>query len=768
MKQTVYTILFLWGTLSILSAQTIGEWKTHLAYYETTEVAEATQQVFAISNGSLYSYGKEDNQIRFYSKQTGLSDTEISHIRYNSAEKCLLIVYANENIDLLKEDGIKNIPDLMNTTNIQDKEVNSIYFKGERAYLSTNFGVVVLNLAKGEVIETYRLNKAVRSVCIKDNYIYIATVSGLYRAKTDSNLIDPNNWSYYSLSSPSLSDNDVYQISLYKGSLCFYIKGRGIFYQNAQGGLVNIVSDSNIQQMVVEGDQLLAYTSSLLYVFTSLTNYEAVNAESINGVSSLSGGKYWVAGGNKGLKGYQRKGDNQYEVILSGTEVNSPKRNLANYMTIVDGKLYVTGGGRWIDRSNITGTLMTYQDGSWYNFDEKLVNKQTGVECNDYLYIAVDPTDTSHFFVSSFGEGLLEFKGNTFVRQYGYKDGLEYYTGGDPLHTVRVEGLAFDKGGNLWMTNSNSKYSGIKILKADGSWVYPGYLTNYGMTDKILITSTGHVWINAFRGDGVQSAGLFVLDTNGTIDDASDDKKNFITTFNSTDGAIAASEFYCVVEDKNGTIWIGSNKGPLYCSSPRRAPNPEQSLNFSRIKRTGEDGLTYAFLDGESIYAIAVDGGNRKWIGTSNSGIFLINEDGSETIKNFTIENSPLPSNKIQSITINDQTGEVFIGTDKGIISYIAEGTQGSNSYSDVFAYPNPVRPEFDDQVTITGLMTDSNVKITDVNGNLIYQTKSIGGQATWNCRNAKGTRVATGVYLVLASTSEGKEGVVCKILVVK
>ena len=163
-----------------------------------------------------------------------------------------------------------------------------------------------------------------------------------------------------------------------------------------------------------------------------------------------------------------------------------------------------------------------------------------------------------------------------------------------------------------------------------------------------------------------------------------------------------------------------------------------------------------------------VDNGNRKWIGTDGSGVYVLSEDNQEIVHQFNTSNSPLLSDKIYSIEINENTGEVFIGSDKGLVSYKGEATKGKDDYSDVYAYPNPVRPEHRDKVTITGLMDNSIVKITDLNGNLVYQTKSLGGQAIWNCRNTKGVRVASGVYLVLSATEDSKESIVTKIAVIK
>ena len=262
-------------------------------------------------------------------------------------------------------------------------------------------------------------------------------------------------------------------------------------------------------------------------------------------------------------------------------------------------------------------------------------------------------------------------------------------------------------------------------------------------------------------------SGILIFDDNGTIDDTGDDEHRFVKTFSDINGTIDASGYFCITEDKNGQVWIGTNRGPIYCTNPKAKL---EEIRCSRVIRPADEinDVPYNFLDGEQINAIAVDGGNRKWIATQSSGVFLVSEDGMETIENFTTANSPLPSNQINSLTINQLTGEVFIGTENGLVSYMGDATEGKEDYSNVYAYPNPVRPEHSDRVTIVGLMNDSNVKITELRGNIIYQGKSAGGTFTWDCRSRKGGRVATGVYLVLSATPEAKESVVTKIMVVK
>lgn len=773
----IFHILFICCICLHLSAQEVGSWKPYMAYYETTEVAEAHDVVYAVANGSLYSYGKEDNSVKFYSNNDGLSDSNIGKIGYNPTTRTLLIAYsggnADGNIDLMSDNGIYNLPYLKNNTNIQDKTINHIYFYKEYAYLATNFGIMVINMAKQEIADTYRFhNETVYSTCIKDNEIFAVTNQGVRKASITSNLLDNQNWSNYPLETEGFEVTDIRQIVLFKNTLCFYVKDKGVYYQTGKT-LSPMVKDSYTQSISLQNDKLIALTTNVARIWSSLTEYNHVDLKKI-GVSKasqivgLKGNSYWIAANTNGLVGMEVKGYNKPEVTVANLiqPDEAPKRNLNYFMTMANQRLYIVGGGRWVNRFKTVGTLMVYGDGKWFNFDESKVSAR------DYMSVAVDPLDPTHYFVATYGEGLLEFKDDQFVKQYTHKNStLQTAYAADANHYIRIGGIAFDKQGNLWINNCAVEKS-IHVLKADGTWSampYGDAIKNIEMLDKVLVTSWGDKWINIpYKQPGV------ITFNEKNMDDKGDDLYRYHTHFVNANGAVInVNSYYCLAEDKNGNIWIGTERGPIICpaSSARKATQSESSVYCSQIVRYEDEEHTIPsgyFLDGERVNAIAVDGGNRKWIGTESSGVFLVNADGSETIEHFTTDNSPILSNKINSLVVDDETGEVFIGTDKGLISYMGNATQGEESYSDVYAYPNPVRPEYADRVTITGLMSDSNVKITDLAGNLIYQAKSMGGQLTWNCRNAGGSRVATGIYLVLAATPEGKESVVTKIMIIK
>ena len=778
---------------TLLLSQTIAaqnnKWTTYLAYSEATGVAETNGRVYVVANGALYSYGKNDKEIILYSKQNGLSDTDISLIKYNTEFHTLVIIYSNGNIDLYNEDGINNMPYLKNATNIQSKSVNDIYFNGRFAYLSTDFGIVVVNLERKEITDTYRLNKKVNSVCIMGDKIIASTDEGLLHAALKDNLLDASVWTKKLLSVEGLNKSDtISRICLFDNHLVICIKDDGLYYESSEGETKRLIQQAYMKDLTVQSGEMIAYTrDDRIYIYSDMNKYISVRTGSINGVASLKGdGKYWIASGVNGLIGIERGSDNNFNTIVSDIIINSPKRNFNAFMTIFDNrKLLIAGGDRASARSWRPGTLMIYEDEKWHNFDEMIANREmiklVGEYSRDYMGVAVDPDDENHYYIGTYGEGIIELKDNEFVKLHhldnstfksssNKKDPITNLDLKDPItglpipdpNYVRIGSVCFDKNKNLWAINCLAQ-NPINVLKTNGEWVslYYAPINNADKIDKMLITSKGHKWVNV----PYDNPGIFVLDDNNTIDDTSDDRYNYFRIFkDAQNNNIQASEYLCMAEDKNGTIWIGTNIGPIRCSNPSDAIERPESLKCSRLARDGE----YYFLSGESVTAIAVDADNQKWIGTASQGVFLINADGSETIYNFNEDNSPLLSNTINSIAINDETGEVFFGTNNGLISYKSGVKSGSSAFSDVYAFPNPVRPEFNDKVTITGLKNNTNVKITDINGHLIYQGRAIGSQMEWNCRNISGNRVATGIYLVLAATQDASESVVTKIAVVK
>ncbi|MDF9830484.1 hypothetical protein [Parabacteroides sp. PF5-6] len=765
MKRLIYLSLFICCISTQISAQATGSWKSHMAYHNTTSVAEAENNVFAVANGSLYSYNKEDQSYRTYIKKEGeLNDTQIKTIAYNSTIKTLLIVYSNGNIDLLNENGIYNIPFLMQAT-LADKTINHIYFHDQYAYLSAEFGIMVINMEEREIADTYRLGHSIYSTCIHKDQIYAATSKGILYSALNNNLLDPNNWNPYAIQYTDIDAGTARTIVVFQDLLAVLVDKQGIYIQQENNLFKPFYKNNEIKKLSVQNNKLLCTTAGRAYVYFSLTENHSLPTGALSDISSLKDNIYWVASETEMLRGLRRIGaTTDYEWFVHGIRIDSPKRDYATFMTFQHGKLWVAGGGRWTDIFNRPGTIMIYDPASessqWFTVNEADVAKNSpGNNFKDVTSIAVDPQDETHFYASTWGGGVFEFKDNEFVNLYHPGNSTLQSIYNSQYEYIRVEGLCFDKEGNLWMTNSEVS-RGIKKMNTDGKWESFNYTQANGqhLVDKILITSANHKWVNILRGG---YAGILVFDE-------ASDQSAYYKTFYSINGDISASAYYCMAEDLNGQIWIGTNLGPIICPNPRTALDNPDNMFANRIIREDEYGNLSLFMDGETVRAIAVDGANRKWLGTQNSGLLLVSADGMETIEHFTAENSPLPSNYVESIAINHETGEVFIGTDKGIVSYMGTATAGEASYSDVYAYPNPVRPNYQGDVVITGLMADSNVKITDINGHLIVQGKSLGGQFVWDCRKSNGDRVSTGIYLVLASEPNKGESVVSKIMVIK
>jgi len=752
-------------------AQSYKDWRTHLSYYEATAVAETNDLVFVLANGALYSYNKNDREIRIYSKINGLSDTDVSLIKYSPDTHTLIIVYSNGNIDLLTDDAIKNMPYLKMATNIQSKKVNDVLLNNHLAYFSTDFGIMVVNLNRKEVADTYRLEKSILSVSIVGETIYALSAEGLLQASTKDNLLDAGVWKDKKINTDDFQEEEIFRMRYFQNALVFGVKSKGLYYETAEGEVKRLMNQAYIKNMEVQQNKLLAYTNETLYIYSNWSQSENIQIGAINDVVSFKDDRiYWIAAGTKSLIGIQKESDNKFTQLVSDMTIPSPKRNYNAFMTIHKDRLLVTGGDRTTDRFRRAGTFMIYADEAWTNFDESVANREIykliGSDSWDYMGIAVDPDDDNHYYIATYGEGIIELQDDAFVNLYNMNNSTlraATVTNNSPNY-VRIGSVCFDKNKNLWSTNSLTP-NAINVLKPNGEWVslyYPP-LNNADKIDKILITSKGHKWVNV----PFDNAGIVVFDDKGTLEDQSDDVCNYFRSFRdpqSSAGEIRAGEYLSMAEDKNGMIWIGTNIGLIKCANPSLAIDDPGRLTCTRLVR---DGDAY-FLSGESITAIAVDADNQKWIGTGSQGVFLINDDGTQTILNFNTDNSPILSNTINSIAVNQQTGEVFFGTNYGIISYQSGITSGSKPFSDVAVYPNPVRPDFNDKVTITGLVNNANIKITDINGHLIYQARAVGNQLVWNCRHSNGSRVATGVYLVLASTTDAGESIVAKIAVVK
>ncbi len=789
-KGFIILIVFFLSIYTV-QGQALNSWRAYLSYQKAKMIEETPDgYVYAVyegepaglsatrENGSLLKYRLTSNgeEVQLLSKVTGLNDVIISQIAYCPDQKILIIVYDNGNIDLLDtaSQDIFNIRDFIENNDIADKSIREIDVFGKYAYICFNAGVWVLDIERKELKNRYIQGKETYSVCFWGEYMYAATNDGVYRANKNINLLPASNWEYYPLNYGGY-DKAIRKVLVFKNQLVFYQPESGVYRQESNGSISPVSTHPNtFNQVTTLQNQLIMLDNNNIYFYSDFTpqpEHTLANANTLY-ISSLNNSDtYWLAQDGDGICKIKKSTGEK----SNNLKIDSPKRNLVFYMTHSYGKLLVVGGEGFVNNHDYAGTFMVFENEKWFNADEKAIETETGIVSRDFMCAIVDPRDRNHYFVSSYGSGLYEFKDNQFVKLHNdinTNGALKSALPNESFHSlfVRLGGLAYDNQNNLYILNENAIPEQIAMYSATNEWssLYYSTLPRVPVLRDIVLTKNKQKWINAPR-PLANHRGLFVIDDKGTID-TSDDISLFSTSFKDQDGeTLDIVNFNCITEDQSGTIWVGTNIGPIIFHNPKQITTNGKFDTCSRAKIPKNDGTDNAdyLLNGVPISAISVDGGNRKWIGTAGAGLFLVTPSGDQVISNFTAENSPLLSNNIKTVTINDESGEIFIGTDKGIISYTNLATEGKSDYSNVYAYPNPVKPDFLGDVVITGLMKDSNVKITDLSGNIISQGTSVGGQFSWDCKY-QGKRVKTGVYLVFGANNDGTEGVVTKIVVVR
>jgi ligand-binding sensor domain-containing protein len=380
---------------------------------------------------------------------------------------------------------------------------------------------------------------------------------------------------------------------------------------------------------------------------------------------------------------------------------------------------------------------------------------------HDILSIAIDPKNSRHAFAATYGSGMLEILNDSAILRYDESNSTLGHHTASSVDDIRVGGVTFDNEGNLWAVTSHNN----RCLSRKQGDQWTGYtipIVNENDLGQVLVNRHGHVWIQMRYGTQNPNS-ILVFTDNGTPGNTADDQSRLLNSSVGS-GNIPGNTVLSMAEDNKGEIWVGTEKGVAVFYSPE---NVFSGYNFDaqQILVTQGNNTQY-LLENEAVTAIAVDGANRKWIGTDRGGVFLFSEDGTSQIYHFTADNSPLLSDRIVCLAIN-QDGEVFFGTDKGVISFRSTATPGGETNTNVYAFPNPVKSDYEGYIAVKGLVENAQVRITDVNGTLVYSTRAEGGQAIWDGKNFDGRKARTGVYLVYAANDTGSEKVVTKILII-
>ena len=783
MRRTLFFICCLIALVANTRAQYAQDWDFHLAYTEPTQHIFVGDKVYCITGGNLMSYSFDDEEVRLYNTNSGMSGKTILMAGYSEAAKVLVIVYGDGNIDLLDENDNFTQLSQYRSSLVGTFSATKLHIYEQFALIANGSEVVIIDLEKKNLKGVYNTRNELRAATIFNNEIWAAGNGIVFRCPLNSNPYDAENWAQ----TTHIWVDNFFQIGekLYANTWnqdAPYYRGTWEFTVNSDDGTVSPrIVQYNIVYNTSKADKYGAVTFNT-------TQMMVLNADDIEHplvvrkpadiptwyyITRENDGTFWISEGVDGLKQYTL---DAATATLTPTGLSIPafgtRRDLAYYMRYEGERLLVAGGR--LDpygRQHWPGTIMRYEDGEWSSFQEDGISQITGFNYRDITSIVQDPNDPSHHFASSAGQGVYEFQDFQFLRLLNESNSaLESIIPGNGNY-LRMDGLNYDHDGNLWMVNNGTEMP-LKAMKPDGTWkaFYVEPIDAAPTLEKTLVDHKNRIWVASRRTTGNHDAGLLCYDTNGTFDNETDDIYRYrIDGYNQDSRSVRLGGVYALALDKTNRLWVGTETGLYVINNTDEWFN--SSFNFTQIKIARNDGTNLAdyLLSDVAVSALTVDGANRKWIGTMNSGLYLVSADGTEVLAHYDTSNSPILSNYILSIAINETDGTVMIGTDVGICSLKANVV---NFYDELVednikVYPNPVRPEYHGMVTLTGMTQDAEVKVVATSGRVVYVGRAHSGNFTWDLNNQSGKRVGSGVYYFYISTADAKKGAVAKIIVI-
>ncbi len=755
LKKSIF-IVFYFCTIALWGQVAPGKWQDHFSYTNVKGVVVSGSKVFVPTEEGFYTYDKNSGEIEKFSSINGLSSYGVSSLAVFPEINTTAIGYTNGTINLIKNGRITPITDIKEKAISGDKSIYSMLLFNGKIYAATGFGIVVIDPAIPEIKDTYYIGNNGSSIAIYallqlNGNFYAATSNGIkYAPSSEPALYDYNWWKNTSLPAPdvkfvglanvksiiyaleeganNLPDN-IYQYSEVSGWTTVTTNHTKIISINGTAQGLCITGDKGIE--ILSEGKTESITTFWLYSFTP--RYTIYDGENI-----------WCADEFSGLVKY-KKGNSQT------FKPNGPYSNEAFRGTWLHGTFVATRGGfDDIGASSWKGLLINiYKNNQWWT--------EWGTGVDAYLP-AINPTNPTDISVSGWGSGISKYKDTKFTTLYNESNSpLKSIYPGEPY--IHCPGICYDSDGNLWVNNASSTKP-LSILKPDGTWTsvsVGGLINNMALGTMLFHQTTNHLWMS------LPKNGLLVYDKGNDPFSESDDR---YIRFGLTEpsGTALSNDILSMAQDNEGRIWIGTQEGVEVIYNAESAF--KQPITAQRIKIPIEiAGQAAYLLRNDAVSAIAVDGANRKWFGTMRSGAFLQSADGVQQILSFNMANSPLPSNNILDITIDGDRGEIFFITDKGIVGYMGDATKGGADFGKVYAFPNPVRESFTGKVSIVGLIPKAIVKITDINGYLVFEGESLGGEIQWDGNNLNGQRVNTGVYLILCSDAEGKKSAASKLL---
>lgn len=722
----------------------IFTWRSHASYNQVIDIASADNRIYAASPNGLFFVDLEENSVNRFTKSNGLSAVSIGAIGFEPNSKTLVIGYSNGNIDLLKDNQITNVRTVLEAPTTVNKSFRKVSFNNGLAYLSGDLGIIVLDLGLEEITESYlNLGENGAAISINDiafttDRIYAASADGILSASlnTEINKQDFNNWSR------------VFQGIIFdhiaKLSNQIFASSETDLFSNVGGQWqYQLSSNSNIRALESVNDQLYLLNSANVLLLEngalrSVHRFEQSNVNKNHLIFYQS--NFWVGDSFKGL--LRLDNGNETSFLPSG-----PATDQTWSISKQGNQLVKLAGGfdENINSQNGAPFVSTFDFLNGWN--SSVVVRQRGDSIPDLISFQSINRNGDENYVVSHSQGMFRLGDQTAIpiQEISPNTTLTNSFGEFNLTGVATENE------KLWFTDYGTSANLHCWDYKNDTW------QSYSLTNTrarfpvgLFTSANGNKWIPI---DDKRGGGILVFDDSNQIE-------RYLNT-NGGQGGLPGSLVTSFAIDDNSFLWIGTDEGICFF------PNPNAVLNGQSLTANIPIFENRLLLRNEFITSIAIDPANRKWIGTKNNGLWLFSDTGDQLIQRFTTANSPIPSNAITTIFVEEESGEVFIGTDKGLVSFRSDATKGSPFQGTVEIYPNPVSPNYSGEVVIKGLVNNARVKITDVSGKLVKETRASGSTATWNARDISGARVQTGIYLVFSTNADGSETFVGKIAIV-
>ncbi|WP_308593293.1 hypothetical protein [uncultured Porphyromonas sp.] len=768
MKASIHLLLLplLLCTLPLTAQEPLWQW--HLAVGDVELVADLPEQVLFTTEGVIGTVSPEHpNEIHLLDGLTPISDLDARMIRYSPSHKVTTVYYASGRIDLIYSDHIYNLVGISDNSNLNDKTATRIFYYKEYAFIAGHFGLMQIDLNNHQIVATAFLGKEVLDAFALDEKLYALTKEGLRSSTLSQNLQDPASWSLISglpakemTSITALPDGSLWYIdslkNLYRTTLT---QASATPQMMAQSGWAQRLFPLADGVAVAGADSLLVWRSGGERIRIDLP----ARLQSLSGDSSAD--RLWfTAGGSLYKADLASASEGKVSLDKLSLEANAPNVNKHFYITFQHGRLYSVSGGRNYNAFWIPGHIQIYTPPRWDNWTYWQIVEQTNyIPVYDLVSIAVDPHDANHYFVGSWGEGLYEIQGRLILNRYT-PDNAPFVRAWDndspTAHNVRVGSLCYDPRGNLWMSQGQGLVANPLVVRTpDGTMKAISYpdIELVNAFGPMLALPNGVKWLLIYHRSADGNNGVFIFDDKGTPLDQSDDEYRLVSKFvDRTGKEIAAKHYYDLALDPSGSLWIATDKGPICVANPSSFIS--QSTPLASRPVGGQEPNLYYVLDNMPITAIAIDALGNKWCGTGSDGLYLLSSDGTQLLAHYTKDNSPLLTNDVLSLAIDKERGVLYIATSAGLVSlYIGQTSDWSAQSKEVYIYPNPLRPEDPDLVTLTQLPAGTTVRILDGAGNLIYQEVAQTGELTITTRLPSGERYPSGIYHALLSDSEGK-----------